>query len=86
MAKELAIMSQPDFGMRDMSYPNFWFSVSFGENLSSGALIVLSAKQMAGIMKEADIYNLKALKDHPCQIDVDGLGAATVTFIKILKR
>lgn len=84
MAKELAIMSQPDFGMRDMSYPGFWFEVSFGETLSSGALIILSAKQMADAMQEADIYDLKSLKNHPCQVDVDD--SNTVSFVKILKR
>lgn len=84
--KQLAIMTQPDFGMRDMSYPAFWFSVSFGENLNSGALIVLSMKEMAEYMKEADIYDLGSLKDHPCQIDVVGTGSGTVHFIRILKR
>lgn len=76
-------MSKPDFGMRDMSEPAFWFSVRFGEELSSGALIVMNTRSFTKAIKDADVYDLNSLKNRPCQIDVEG---NTVNFVKILSK
>jgi len=81
MSKELAIMTEPKYGMRDMGSPAFWFSVSFGADLMGGALIVLSIKEMGKAIKDAAIYELKNLNNHPCQIEVEN---NCVNFVKIL--
>ncbi len=65
MSKHLAIMTKPNFGMRDMSDPAFWFSVSWGEDLGRGALIILTAEKMSKAIRAADINNLGALNNHP---------------------
>lgn len=83
MSKELAIMSAPSFGVRDIGQPCFWFSVRFGEDLTCALLIVLGVKEMSKIVKEADIYDTKELKNHPCQIETEG---NTVNFVKVLKK
>lgn len=83
MSKELAIMSEPHFGMKDMSYPAFSFSVCWGENLNYGALIILNSKEFSKVVKEADVYDMKYLKGSPCQIEVSDENV--VSFVKILK-
>lgn len=82
MAKQLAIMTKPSFGMRDMSSAGFWFSVKFGDSLSSGALIILSTEEMAKQVEEAEVYNIDNLEGQPCQIETEG---NSVHFIKILQ-
>lgn len=83
MSKQLAIMSEPHYGMRDFYKPAFWFEVSFGENLSYGSLIVLSGIEFSKVVEEAGVKDMKDLKDHACQIDsTDGI----VTFLKVLKK
>lgn len=82
--KQLAIMSEPSFGMRDMSTPAFWFSVSFGEDLIYGALIILSREKFAKIIEDANVNDMKDLKDSPCQIDVSDDGV--VSFVKVLNK
>lgn len=82
MSRQLAIMSEPEFGMRDMFEPGFWFSVKFGADLSEGALIIMSVIHFSEMIKEEGIYSLKSLKDSPCQIDVTD---NAVTFVKVLK-
>lgn len=84
-------MSQPDFGMRDMNEPAFWFEVRFGEDLSFGSLIVLSKEEMAQQMKDANIYSLNSLKDHPCQIETEAEDTMSnwgksIKFVKIIKK
>jgi hypothetical protein len=83
MSTQLAIMGDPHFGMRDMSKPGFWFDVAFGDELSNGALIVLSAETMSRLVEEAEVYDIKHLKGKPCQIDVQDNN--TVRFVKIIK-
>ncbi len=82
--KQLAIMTAPKFGMRDMSRPGFWFTVSFGEELSSGALIILPTDEMSEIIKDhTGVYDMSKLDGAPCQIDVtDNI----VTFVKVLEK
>lgn len=77
-------MSKPNFGMRDMSHPAFWFSVSYGEDLSYGSLQIVGMEKFAKLIEEADINNLDQLKDHPCQIEVTDKGY--VNFVKILRK
>lgn len=80
--KQLAIMTAPHFGMRDMYKPAFWFSVSYGENLVYGALIILSADEMTKECIAANVYDISRLEGAPCQIEVkDNI----VSFIKLLK-
>lgn len=80
---QLAIMSQPHFGMRDMSSPGFWFEVSFGKDLGSGALIVMNVATMVDQVMQADIYDIENLEGQPCQIRIK---SGIVKFVKILKR
>ena len=77
-------MSEPHFGMRDMSRPGFWFEVSFGENLTYGSLIILSTDKFAKIIEDANINDMKDLKGHPCQIEVTDFNS--VAFVKVLKK
>lgn len=83
MSKQLAIMTAPKFGMRDIGQPGFWFDVSYGENLSYAALIVLSTERMVQAVTDTDVYDISSLDGSPCQIDeTDNI----VRFIKLLKR
>jgi hypothetical protein len=77
-------MSEPHFGMRDMYKPSFWFDVSFGENLSFGALIILTPEQFAKVIEEANVSDMKDLKGKPCQVEVTEDNV--VSFVKVLKR
>lgn len=83
MTKQLAIMSEPHFGMRDMDYPAFWFDVRFGESLSRGALIILSIHRMTEVVMKANIRDVSDLRNHSCQVDVSDDG--TVSFMKVVR-
>lgn len=79
---QLAVMTEPKFGMRDMSRPAFWFSVSFGDSMQFSSLIVLSVESMVKVVTDANIGELKDLKNRPCQIKIDYDN--TVDFVKVL--
>lgn len=77
-------MTRPNFGMRDMGHPAFWFSVSYGEDLSYGSLQIIGMERFAKLVEDANIDNLDVLKNHPCQIEVTDKGY--VEFVKILDK
>jgi len=82
--KQLAIMGEPHFGLRDMSHPAFWFDVSFGEDLGYGSLIIVNSDTFTKAVEEAAIYDIKKLEGAPCQIDVSDDNI--VKFVKFLKK
>lgn len=79
--EQLAIMSEPSFGLRDTGIPVIWFSVRWGKDLTWSSLIVITQDHFQDFLKEKNVYDIKNLKDSPCQIDVSG---DNVKFIKIL--
>lgn len=77
-------MTKPNFGMRDMSRPAFWFSVSYGEDLQYGSLQIINTERFSKMIIDANIDNLDQLKNHPCQVEVTDKGY--VEFVKILDK
>lgn len=84
--RQLAIMDKPHFGLRDVSYPVFWFSVSYGQELSCGALIVLGVKSFCKIIEDAGIVDIDNLEGAACQVNVDDRGVRFVKIIKTVNR
>lgn len=82
--KHLAIMTAPKFGMGDMGYPAFWFSVSYGEDLVYGALLIVDIERFTKEVIAADIQDISKLEGAPCQIEVSDNNI--VSFVKLLKR
>lgn len=82
--EQLAIMTEPQYGMRDMSSPGWWFSVSFGADLSYGALIIMSEKEMHDLVVKHNIHDTEQLKNHTCKVVSKGWGDS-VKFVDLVK-
>jgi hypothetical protein len=80
VSKELAIVRDPGYGMRDAHRPVLWFDVRFGE--ASGALQIFSQPEADKIIEDFGVRDVADLDGRPCFIEFDGM---TVKFIKAAK-
>ena len=69
MVEQLAIIKNVGFGLRDVGFPCIWFETNISKSI--GALQVLSGdKQIFGIIRESDVYDIKDLNGMSCWVEV----------------
>lgn len=79
--KQLAIMRNVSFGMRDTSHPCMWFEVKMDEG--SASFLMLSWEKAGQVIKDADIKDVKDFDGHACWVEVED--HHTVRFLGIAK-
>jgi hypothetical protein len=68
--EELGIIRDVGIGHRDSPYPCLWFTVYTSEHLAS--LQVLSWKEAENLIRDTQVYDVKALEGRPCYVETDG--------------
>jgi len=70
LAKQLAIMKDVGYGLRDTGRPCLFFTTYTGE--CSCALQVLFGKDADRVIKDARVYDIRDLEGNPCWVEKEG--------------
>ena len=79
--KQMAIIKNVEFGVRDTNYPMLSFTVYLGESVAS--LICIPGEKALQIIREHQISDIRRLEGKPCWIETDGL--SSVHFVDLAK-
>lgn len=80
MEKQLAIMKDVGYGLRDTGRPCLFFSTYISEG--GAALQVLFGKDANKVVTDTGVYDVKDLEGKPCWVKADG---RTITFLEVAK-
>lgn len=70
MAKQLAIIKNISYGLRDIGQPCLSFDTYLSEGLV--ALQVLFGKDIEKLLKDGQIIDIKELEGHACWVEKEG--------------